>query len=138
MLKSLALDIIERYDHAQALSLANSVPYNRNIDMLTSIAQIYLNEPDAKYLSFYKDALWGIKSLYARRITEPFTNYLSVTDEQTFQEGLIFIKELIENEESNTIITASKNVLFDLSDILAKEKNDKYIKVQETLRLLEL
>ena len=136
MLKSLALDIIESNDHNKALTIAGSLPYNRNADMLTSIANIYSRESDSKYLSFYKDALWGIKSLYANDITEPFTNYLSNTDDQTFADGLVFIKDLVEHEESDEMITSAKNVLLDLSDILAKEKNNKHVKVQEVLRAI--
>jgi hypothetical protein len=132
-----AIEIIERYNYAEALRLAESYKIRLNNPINKIKASLYAKTGDAKHFDNFKEIIMNTWYRALNPISSSFAVYLSKTDFPTYKIGMELLDSFYQNERESSYRSKVKKVISDLENLF-EEKNDYLDKTSKLKALSNL
>ncbi|MEZ5001717.1 MAG: M1 family metallopeptidase [Chitinophagales bacterium] len=113
------LKILYSTNKSKYFKLAQQFEYIENPSVALVLANIYKEMGGSEQHAFFKKCLWTTRNSYATAYVRSYVDYLKRMDLNTLKDAVAVLSDLVEYEEDELVVVASKNGLYDLRSFFA-------------------
>ncbi len=129
-----AIEIIQRYDYAEALRLAESHKVRPNNPINRAKASLYAKTGAAHHFDDFREIIMSTWYRALNPIVGSFAVYLSKTDFPTYKKGMDFLDSFYLDERESSYRNKVKKVISELEGLF--EENNDYLDKSSKLKAL--
>ena len=111
LVRSTCLNILKDSLQQDAYPFAKQFTNVNYPEMQIALASILALKPCKTDLKYFEKVMLTIHSRYSEEITNSFQKYLIGVDKKTFQDGLLILKNIVDNEYPNRRVSAAESLI---------------------------